>query len=177
MTSSGIFERNVRIEIPGSGPRSWRVWKTKIWRGLSGKPSWLNIDMRNFPKDRKNFRVVMDHGDNRPLEISKFEIGYPEKALMFIATSPGSIQIFGGNPEAAPGAYDIDLVRHHLTGVKPEIVELAEIHPYGESRWKLNLKRIFGDQGWGLYIVLGVISLFLLLIIVKLFPKSKIRTD
>ncbi len=172
LASSGIFERDVQMEIPMAGPKSWRPWRTSVWQSLSEKPAFLHFDMKGFPKEETSFRIVMEHGDNRPIDLSEVEIRYLEKAAMFIATAPGRIEAFGGNPVAAAGNYDLDLVRHHLVGLKPEVVELGDIALEGKSDWGIDFEGMFGEKGWGLYSVLVVVSLALIAIIVRLFPKE-----
>jgi hypothetical protein len=172
LEASGIFERTVKAEVPKAGPRSWRAWRTLRWRGLSGSPSILDIDMRGFPKDATALRIVMNHGDNRPLEIASVKIRYDEKAVMFIATAPGPLRVFGGNPEAPAGNYDIELARPHLAGTKPSTLTLEKIEPLRRSGWKAGLEKMFGEKGWGLYSALIAVSLVLVVIVVRLFPKS-----
>ncbi len=172
LASSGIFERNVQMEIPKAGPRSWRPWRNSVWQSLSDKPSFLHIDMKGFPKEETTLRIAMEHGDNRPVELSEVEIRYLEKAAMFVSTAPGQVEVFGGNPDAAAGNYDLDLVRHHLVGLKPAVVEMGDVAQEGKNGWRIDWERMFDEKGWGLYSVLIVISLALIAIIVRLFPKE-----
>jgi hypothetical protein len=172
LTAAGIFERNIAIEIPKAGSLSWRLWQVKNWRGLSDKPTTINFNMQGFPKDETTMRVIMEHGNNRPVDITQFQLEYPQKAVMFIALAPGTIQVYGGNPGAKPGNYDLELVRHHLTGVKPEIVELSQIKERETAGWITGIGQMFGESEWGLYLILTMISIILVVIIARLFPRD-----
>jgi hypothetical protein len=155
----------------------WRTWKTASWRGFSNKPVDIFINMYDFPPEETVLRASMDHGDNRPVEIGRFELQYLERAALFVAVAPGPLEVFGGNPEAKAGKYDLELVRGHLSGMRPEKVELGEVVPLNQKGWKLTvLNKIFGENGWGLYVVLIGISLVLIFIIAKLFPKETDRS-
>ena len=173
LTSSGIFQRKLKIEVPAHRPGSWQTWKTVLWQGFSAEPTHLHIDMRGFPKNETVLRASMSHGDNRPVEIAKTELYYPVLAAMFVAADPGPLEIYGGNPEAKAGKYDLELVRSHLAGTKPQNLELGEVRRLETSAWEtIDMEKIFGEKGWGLYAVLIVVSLVLIVIIAKLFPKD-----
>jgi len=36
--------------------------------------------------------------------------------------------------------------------------------------WEKKFIRLFQDQSWGLYIILGIVTILLLVIIIRLFP-------
>ena len=129
--------------------------------------------MRGFPKNETVLRASMSHGDNRPVEIAKTELYYPVLAAMFVAADPGPLEIYGGNPEAKAGKYDLELVSSHLAGTKPQNLELSEVRSLKTSAWEtIDMGKNFRRKRMGPLRRPDRRFLVLIVIIAKLFPKD-----
>lgn len=173
MEADGIFERTVKLETPRPGHSGWQPWKTLHWSNTSRTPSVLRARLADMPKDAVELRITMDHGDNRPIEISTIRVTYNAPTLFFITDKPGAYSLFGGNPKIPDAKYDIALVRAHLVDEMPRSLEMGSIEPYRSSEIRQKILEVFEDKSWGLYAVLGLVTAALLVLIVRLFPKEK----
>jgi hypothetical protein len=174
LSAEGIFDRQVVIETHKHGSRGWQTWKIRRWASRAKKASKLKIDMRQFPQDRSELRIAMAHGDNRPIRIKKIQGLYPARSLIFLAAETGTYELVGGHPDASSPAYDLSLVQDVLLSIEPQQAQIGEVTVFKGPGLKTRLTGAFTDQAWGLYIVLALVTLVLLVIIAKLFPKENI---
>jgi len=173
LRAKGIFSRDVLLEIPKPGNLGWQVWKRTKWINAQKKMTTLSINMRGFPSDRDEIRFTMEHGDNRPVEIIDARMIYMARVIHFIATESGNFELIGGHPDIGAPRYDLSLVQNHLLGIKPDTVEMIESVHAAKEVWPPVMKRIFSGSGWGLYMIFGIVTIVLLVIIVKIFPRVK----
>jgi hypothetical protein len=171
--SQGIFDRTVIFEIPKQGRAGWQSWKRLRWQNIANAPSVLRVGLTDLPKGTTELRITMDHGDNRPIDISKIKATYHAPALLFLINKPGEYTLFGGNPEIPEAKYDLALVQAHLIDAVPKTAVMGDIEPFRTSGFKYKFMEIFDDKSWGLYAVLGIVTLILVMLIVRLFPKEK----
>jgi hypothetical protein len=169
----GIFDRTVQIESPLQGRAGWQAWRTMRWQNASQTPSILRVSLAGLPKDTAKLRITMEHGDNRPIELGKLQASYPAPALLFLASAAGDYALYGGNEKTAPAKYDLTLVQAHLAGVLPKTVEMGKVESVGSAGFKTAFVGAFEDKSWGLYAVLGAVTLILMIVIAKLFPKAE----
>lgn len=172
LEADGIFRRTVRLQRPTPGNMSWQPWRTQIWENKNHRQTALYIALNGFPKEMDRMRMLMDHGDNQPITISKITVRYATPTFYFLAHQPGTYMVYGGNPDAKPPRYDLSLVEKELLRVLPEKTDMGMPEILGRPGWKGKLSAAFKDTGWGLYIVLGLVTLILLVVIVRLFPKA-----
>lgn len=78
----------------------------------------------------------------------------------------------GGNEAAGRPSYDLTLIQDRLLAALPETIEMAAPDVVESSKWAQLIERLFQGKGIGLYAVLGLVSLILIGIIVRLFPKA-----
>ncbi|CAB1066086.1 hypothetical protein D1BOALGB6SA_10885 [Olavius sp. associated proteobacterium Delta 1] len=173
LSAKGIFDRQVVIETRNRGGRGWQPWQSRRWSSRAKMDSEFKIDMKQFPTDRSELRISMAHGDNQPIEINKIQALYPARSLIFLAAESGRYELMGGHPDASSPAYDLSLVQDVLIGIEPQRAEIGEVTVFKRAGFKTRLTRAFSDQTWGLYIVLALVTIVLLVIIAKLFPKAK----
>ena len=171
--AQGIFERNVILETPRPGRGGWQPWKTLHWLNTAKTPSVLRVGLEDLPKNTAELRITMDHGDNRPIEINKMQATYYAPTLLFLTHKPGEYALFGGNPGIPEAKYDAALVQAHLIDIAPKAAAMGDIEPFRSSGFKLKILEVFDDKSWGLYAVLGVVTVVLMMLIVRLFPKEK----
>ncbi|MDP2156347.1 MAG: hypothetical protein Q8K68_01390, partial [Nitrospirota bacterium] len=171
--SNGIFERKVMVEIAKPGHTGWQQWKELYWQNLANTPTVLHIGLEGLSKDTTELRIKLNHGDNRPIEISKIEAVYYAPTILFLINKPGEYVLFGGNPDAPETRYDLNLVQAHLTEAVPMPAMMEKTTPFLSSSLQLKVQEIFDDKSWGLYVVLGIVTLVLIILIIRLFPKAK----
>jgi hypothetical protein len=171
--SNGIFDRTVQFELPLQGRAGWQIWKTIRWQNASSDATVLHVALGGIPHDVRKLRITMEHGDNRPIELSKLQASYFAPALLFLAAGPGEYELYGGNERAGPARYDLTLVQAHLADVLPKTVEMGKVESISSAGFKNAVLGLFEDKSWGLYLVLGAVTLILMIVIVKLFPKAE----
>jgi hypothetical protein len=170
--TDGIFDRTVQFELPLQGRDRWQTWKTIRWQNAAQTTSVMHVDIGGLPKDGKELRISMDHGDNRPIELRKLQAMYYAPTLLFLASKPGEYALYGGNEKAGPAKYDLTLVQAHLADVLPRTMEMGAVEAVSYAGIKNAVLGIFEDKSWGLYLVLGMVTLVLMIVIARLFPKA-----
>jgi hypothetical protein len=169
--ASGIFKRNVEFEKPKPGTRNWQLWQRMLWESRGQRETALHLSLRDLSDDTDEIRLVMAHGDNQPVAISKITATYTAPTVYFLAAAAGSYTIYGGNPDATPPQYDLSLVQDELFATLPLSAEMGELKIFRQAGWQTRFIDAFKDKGWGLYAVLGLLTVVLLIVIVRLFPK------
>lgn len=177
LRAAGIFTRDVVVELPKPGKTGWQPWRREKWTNRQTGEATLEIPMESFPADQTEIRLVMRHGDNQPLELDGIEAVYATQDVFFIAGEGDGYELVGGHPDAPPPSYDLALIRDHLLKSEPIEINLEEPAALKPAGWGKKLERAFSEQRWGLYGVLGVVTLILLIVIVRLFPKAKSDDD
>ncbi len=171
--TDGIFDRTLVFEIRKPGKTGWQPWRRHRWTNRSKGETMFAIQLRDFPKDLVEMRLVIKHGDNQPIEISKIKAVYMTQDLFFVARSTGGFELAGGNPDAGAPSYDLALIQNHLLKSEPIKIDMDDLEELKPAEWEARLTHMFSEQGWGLYVVLGIVTMILLVVIVKLFPKEE----
>ena len=115
----------------------------------------------------------MEHGDNKPLKIEKAKVLYEAPAIHFLADAADGYELFGGNKDAQAPSYDMELVQDQLSRQEPRIAELSEPKMLQDTAIKNAIINLFLKNNWGLYIVLGLLSLGLISLSSMSFPNRK----
>lgn len=171
--SSGIFSRTLKVERDQPKPVQGVLWRTLSWSHSSPDSSELVISLTGFPRQENKIRLVMAHGDNKPLKLEKARLQYEAPALHFLADAAEGYELYGGNDSVQAPSYDMDLIKDQLNRREPRTAELSEPQMLGQSAVKNALANFFAKNNWGLYAVLGFLSVCLIAIIVFVFPKPK----
>jgi hypothetical protein len=169
----GIFQRRVVFEFPKPGNTGWQIWREMDWQNRSTQASRLNLGLETLPKNTREIRMSMAHGDNQPLELSKMTAVSYAPTLLFLIAKPGEYFLFGGNSQAGEPKYDLALVQAHLADAVPKKVIVEKAEPTGASFFDKGIKEYFSEKSWGLYAILGLVTLVLMILIVRLFPKEQ----
>ncbi len=170
--SAGIFDRTVLLESPLQGRAGWQPWKTVRWQNTSQASSALHVPLAGLPRDTAKLRISMEHGDNRPIELGKLQASFRAPVLLFLAPAAGEYMLYGGNDKVGAAKYDLTLVQAHLADVLPKTVEMGKVESVTSAGFKNAFVGAFDDKSWGLYAVLGAVTLILMLVIARLFPKT-----
>jgi hypothetical protein len=169
--ANGIFKREILFEIPKPGRMGWQKWITRSWKNDNNKESKLKIDLQRYSEEQEQIKITINHGDNQPVKISKITAFYSSPAIHFLAYETGAYSLYGGNPDASPPNYDLSIIQSFLLEELTEEVRMNKIERLSSDNWNRQFNRIFKDRGWGLYAVLGLVTVVLLFLIVTLFPK------
>ena len=171
--SKGIFKRNLRFMRPKPGSMGWQLWQNAQWENRNPEETAFHLNLRHFPDDASKIRLEMDHGDNQPVDIHSVQVRYASPSLYFLAHSAGVYDIFGGNPDAKAPQYDLTLVENELLSVLPGEITMGDIIPAKPLTVKHRLLAAFKDTGWGLYAILALVTLVMIVIVIRLFPKAE----
>ncbi|NNK00138.1 MAG: hypothetical protein HKP58_06970 [Desulfatitalea sp.] len=132
----------------------------------------MNLNLRSLPVAEDRLRLVVDNGDNQPIRIIKISATYAAPTYYFLAHQAGEFWVYGGNPQVANPRYDLSLVQSELLAELPREVKMGDPVCLRRPGWKAQLDAAFVDSGWGLYVVLMLVTLVLIGVIFKLFPKG-----
>ncbi|MFH2046282.1 MAG: hypothetical protein ABIK92_14160 [Pseudomonadota bacterium] len=171
--SSGIFKREVLLEIPKPGNMGWNHWKKLKWQNYDTGDSVFTINLSAYPDDRNRLRVNIFHGDNQPIKIHRITASYEAPSINFIAQEKGVYLLYGGNPDTQAPDYDLSMVQSDLLGHLPNKIQMAGMEQFKPRSWEKTIDQLFSNRPWGLYAVLGLVTLIMLFIIAKLFPMKK----
>lgn len=172
--SSGVFSREPVLETRKPGRLGWQTFKKASWTSRTESQSTLELSIASLPEGETELRLAVAHGDNRPIEISSVQATYYTHSLFFHAVEAGEYQLYGGNSKARAPVYDLALIRDHMLKTEPKVIKLGDAAGFsGPLDIQRQFNEAFSETGWGLYAVLGVVTLLLIIIIVKLFPEEE----
>jgi hypothetical protein len=169
--ATGIFQRTIEFEKPKPGTRGWQPWRHMMWESRGERETALRLSLRDLPDGTDVIRLVMPHGDNQPVSISRITAAYTAPTVYFLAAAAGNYTIYGGNPRASVPQYDLSLVQAELFSTLPSEARMGAVETFQSSGWKNRISAAFTGKSWGLYAVLGLVTLVLIMVIVRLFPK------
>ncbi|MBN1473374.1 MAG: hypothetical protein JW914_02050, partial [Syntrophaceae bacterium] len=149
------------------------LWKSASWVNTETGPAELFISLRGFPREETKIRLVIAHGDNKPLKIQEINALYDAPAVYFLADAAAGYALYGGNRDAGAPSYDLELVQNQLMRHEPKTATLAEPVLIKSGGVTNSVFKFFAKNNWGLYIVLGLLALVLMIVIARIFPKQK----
>ncbi len=170
--AGGIFKRRVELQKPKTGTRAWETWRRVVWENRGQREGGLHLSLRDLPGDVSDLRLIMSHGDNQPVVISRITAVYSAPTVYFLAHLAGDYTVYGGNPGAAIPQYDLSLVQAELFSALPDEARMGDLESFRNAGWQNKFSAAFTEKGWGLYAVLGLVTLVLIIIIARMFPKS-----
>ena len=162
-----LFQRTVRVvenRVTPNGQPWTRVLAQTAWH-RSGGPDRLVLALSE-PPEGDLLTIEIENGDNAPLTVGNFKAHYRSYELVF-KTTPGSLWLYYGRPEAAFPVYDAALVADELLAARKDAV------PVGPEE---KLKRGWGLGGGAggpvLWSVLILVTVVLLWAVQRLLPES-----
>lgn len=170
LQSQGIFSRTVILEKQDPGSLAWEPWMKEIWDNREAKITNFQVSLGSLPQGATKVRITIEHGDNRPITIKKISLFYYAPAFCFLADTGDGYELMGGNPVVSAPQYDLSLVEDDLLSQEPLPANLGDFQSYSGQGLKFRLFRVFGDTNWGLYGALGLVTLAMIFLIVRLFP-------
>lgn len=171
LTSSGIFKRTVLFYKKKPGNTGWERIYSKNWQNKSEDEVKLKVQLASLFRNQKKIKVRINHGDNQPINVKSIKGVYRAPTINFLAHQTGQYFLYGGNGQVSQADYDLSLVQQRLLETLPVEIEMAKIQEAQADGWVTVFIQQFQEQGWGLYLILGLVTIFLLGIIVRLFPK------
>lgn len=173
LKANGIFNRILKVERDKPKPVQGTLWKSVPWMNTSSKATELFISLSGFPREETKIRLIMVHGDNKPLKIQEIKAIYDTPAVYFLADAGEGYELYGGNNNALAPSYDLELVQDHLMKQIPKQATLSEPKLIKSEGVMGSTFKRFVQNNWVLYIVLGLLAMVLLIVIARLFPKQK----
>ena len=130
-TTAGVFERRVRlVREEQRNPRDPPVVVTldeQIWRNLDAGREAPPLSLRVPARAGSELMLVIDEGDNSPLQIASPKLYLPTYRLRFIRRSDDDLWLMYGRDGLAAPRYDLALLAPRVLGVRVPEVELSEV--------------------------------------------------
>ncbi len=177
LLSKGIFKRDVVFYKKKPGNTGWEKLFSKRWQHTGTGKTRLKARFPTSLARASEFKIQIEHGDNQPLAINSFKGVFSAPSICFPAHESGDYFLFGGNDVAQPARYDLSLVQNRLLSTLPVDLQMGGLAINEATGWEKKFIRLFQEQSWGLYFILGVVTLLLLGIIVRLFPTLEKPED
>ncbi len=171
LSSQGIFSRDLVFYKKKPGNTGWEKLFSKKWKHSGSGETKLKVRYPSSLAQSAVFKIVVEHGDNQPLNINNFNGVFSAPSICFLAHEKGDYFLFGGNGNARPARYDLSLVQNRLLGTLPVEIKMKGMETNESTGLEQKFIRMFQDQSWGLYIILGIVTVLLLGIIIRLFPS------
>jgi hypothetical protein len=171
--TEGAFKRVVRLEQTKASGVGFEPWQQQRWIQGAAAMEPLVFDLGALRPQSTQLRLLISHGDNQRLPLQRAMATYDSPALLFVASEAGALELVGGNATVAAPDYDLSLFDELLGLEDPARAELGPLKPYaGQSLWQ-RLQGRLGQKQAGLYLVLGLVTLGLLILIVRILPKAE----
>jgi hypothetical protein len=128
-TSNRVFQRRVEVVREHPSDRRHRdAWAetlaTGLWQHSREEVPAPALLLQLPPDDISNLFLVVDEGDNRPLEISRAQLLLPTWRLRFFASSESPVLLYGQS-NLQPPRYDLALLAPQVMGAQARMVEAA----------------------------------------------------
>ncbi|GAB6097989.1 hypothetical protein JCM14469_42430 [Desulfatiferula olefinivorans] len=172
LSAEGLFTRNVSVLLKKPGISAWAPFRTLPWTNGGAGKATLTLPLGRSAAETDTFLIRIDHQDNPPLDLTAAEAVYGSVSLLFLATEAGEYQVYGGHPEAGAPSYDLALIKNDLLAAIPSALSMPDPLMLDSDPLMSTLTGLFQGKSWGLYIILGLVTLVLMGLVAKLFPKN-----
>jgi len=164
-TESRNFNRPVRLEVLPENATStrWRSVAAGVLSSLDFKSLAKHELSLSFPESRYvQYRLVIDNGDNPPLDIRGVTAEASVKEMIFLAAPKSEWGIIYGNPQAKMPGYDVVAIRQALAeGFESEPASLGPQSPYVAATGRTITWHDLVNNRW---LLLGVISVLVVVL-------------
>jgi hypothetical protein len=166
-----LFQREVRLveEFRDALGATHRVTVAQAaWSRIPERPA-ERLDL-SLDGTRRNERLILeiDDGDNPPLTLDSFSAEVATSRLIFKSPSQPGLSLHYGNPRVSPPHYDLVLASSELSVAHKSPATLSSSRPQPASERRERESEPFGSVY--LWIVLGVLTLTLLAVIIRVLP-------
>ena len=152
----------------GYGNLSWMPLGSASWNRTRGTAPSLSMTAVTRPQG-DTLILETDNGDNGPIEVNNIAMSHSVVELLFNTRDPAPIQLYYGNPQAAPPHYDLGLVEAEINAIPP-----AHVYIGNEEVLKpVPASEASGQGSPWLWAVLAVVVGGLLWLVAKLLPKQE----
>ena len=166
-----LLQRSVRVweEVPdGRGGTFRRELGSAEWKRTTDSKNFLTINLASSPQTDTLF-LETDNGDNPPIELDNFRLTHPVTRLVFKASQPP--MLYYGNPSVAAPRYDLSLVAAKLLSADKVIATFGAEEVLKKAAWTEG-EPLTGVRGWLFWGILVLVVAGLIIVIVRLLPKS-----
>ena len=171
-TSSRVFQRRVRVEVPAPEERGRRAGIRAVadaqWAHAEPDTPAPALVLPLPPLARDSAAVVIDEGDNTPLPLDAPLLLLPGYQLRFLGDGQDGLALLYGNRDASAPRYDIALLGPRLVGVPATEVTMG---PEGPAR-EIPTNAIPGRVFWGVLIAAVLVLLVIVARLVKGGPEG-----
>ncbi len=159
-TTAGVFERRVRlVREEKRNQRDPPVMVTldeQIWKNLDAGREAPPLSLRVPAHAGSDLMLVIDEGDNSPLQIASPKLYLPTYRLRFIRRSDDELWLMYGRDGLAAPRYDLALLAPRVLGARVPEVGLSEVT---EELPTITRGRIGTFVFWGALVLVLVILL------------------
>jgi hypothetical protein len=171
--ADGAFKRAVRLEQAKASGMGYEPWQQLGWVQGAGAIETLIFPLGELRPQASQLRLVVAHGDNQRLPLLKVLATYDSPVLLFVAPRATTLELVGGHPTAVAPDYDLSLFDELLGLEDPVGLVLGPAQPYAGQGLFQRLQGRLGQKQLGLYLVLGLVTVGLLVLIVRILPKAE----
>jgi hypothetical protein len=159
-TTAGVFERRVRlVREEKRNQRDPPVTVTldeQIWRNLDAGREAPPLSLRVPAHAGSDLMLIIDEGDNSPLQIASPKLYLPTYRLRFIRRSDDDLWLMCGQDRLAAPRYDLALLAPRVLGARVPEVGLSEVT---EELPTITRGRIGTFVFWGALVLVLVVLL------------------
>lgn len=166
-TGERVFDRNVRIVTAGDGSRlDGRTLDETRWAGTVPEREAPPLVLQPYLHGSDVVRLLIDEGDNAPLELSGVSLLIPSVRFRFIrGVEHDDLELLYGAPSLRKPRYDIGLIAPRLFGEPANEIAPGEEVALREDASEASALRWF-------WIVIVVATVALLLVIARLLKPG-----
>jgi len=129
-TTAGVFERRVRlVREERRNPRDPPVTVTldeQVWRNVDAGRDAPPLSLRVPAHAGSDLMLIVDEGDNSPLQIASPKLYLPTYRLRFIRRSDDALWLMYGQEGLVAPRYDLALLAPRVLGARVPEVGLSE---------------------------------------------------
>lgn len=153
------------------GAKYTRTLGQAAWTQTPERPSrQLALAFATTPESDTLF-LETDNGDNQPVVLQNFQLLYPARRILFKTAAPGGLYFYYGNRKAPSPKYDLSLVADQLLAAEKLAATLGPEEQLLKATWREQLGST-GGAGVVFWVVLAAVVVGLLVVIVRLLPKT-----
>jgi hypothetical protein len=163
-TSNRVFQRQVSIVVERPPDRRHRdAWfetlAAALWRHTAQDVPAPALLLQLPMHDSTELLIVVDEGDNRPLEISRAQLLLPMWRLRFFAPG-GGLSLLYGQPELHSPRYDLALLAPQVMGAQAREVQVVpeDTHTTATPETIVSPKAFWAGLAVAVVVLLAVIA-------------------
>lgn len=166
--SDDNFSRNVKVQV-SEDSESWTTIEMASTIYSVRAPSFAShsLGISYEEQTSRYIRLIIDNGDNLPLNINAANVWGYERRFLFTANLQNNYRIYYGNRSIDAPSYDIKHIVHHLNLDDLPIVSIGP--QFKNPHFDSNLLDL---NTWLTPVIIGITTLSLGLLLLNIFRKA-----